>query len=672
MTKKLKKRLKRILCGAALFLIAIMIDKLVSVIGEAVLLFYLLSYAIAGGDVVKKAVNNIVRGQIFDENFLMLIATVGAFFVGEYPEAVAVMLFYQVGEWFQAYAVNNSRKSIKELMNIRPDYANVLREGEEQEVDPDEVAIGEIIIIKPGERIPLDGKVVKGNCSLDTMALTGESVPRDIEIGDEVISGCINLNSVIEVEVTKEFAQSTVTKILDLVENASSQKAVTEQFITRFARYYTPIVVILAVALAVIPTLLLGDFSTWLYRALSFLVISCPCALVISVPLSFFGGIGGASKAGILIKGSNYLEILAQAEIVVLDKTGTLTQGSFEVAEIICVGIEEDSHVLKNTDHYDKAYENEKYSTAENRLLEYAAYAESYSNHPISQSLQRAYRKEIYKEEVVSAEEKAGMGVITKWKDTVIYAGNDKLMKWLEETGELPDKKEELVKKYSLNQKTGKNADVNMYHVDKIGTICHIAVKKEKSAEYLGYIVISDELKEDSKRTIDELRAEGIKRIVMLTGDARKTTQSVAQILGITEFHAELLPGDKVEITEQLLAGKQEHKKLIFVGDGINDAPVLARADIGIAMGGLGSDAAIEAADIVIMNDQPSKIATAMKISRKTLKIVKQNIVFAIGIKAAVLILAALGMASMWAAVFADVGVAFLAILNAMRAMKAE
>ena len=627
MTKKLKKRLKRILLGTALFLVAILIGRLLPFIGEFVLIFYLLAYGVVGGDVVKKAVSNIARGQIFDENFLMLIATVGAFFVGEYPEAVAVMLFYQIGEWFQSYAVNNSRKSIKELMNIRPDYAVVLRNGEEQEVDPDEVVIGEIILVKPGERVPLDGKVVRGNCSLDTMALTGESVPRDVCCGDEVVSGCINLNSVIEVEVTKEFAESTVTKILDLVENATSQKATTEQFITRFARYYTPMVVILAAMLAVIPSVFWGDFTIWIYRALSFLVISCPCALVISVPLSFFGGIGGASKAGILIKGSNYLEILAQAETVVMDKTGTLTKGSFEVSEIVCP--------------IDKQ-----------RLVEYAAYAESYSNHPISKSLQRAYGKEIRKEEILSSEEKTGMGVVTRWKESTIYAGNDKLMEWLQKNKKLQTREE--------------------IQVDKAGSICHVAVEQNGVIEYLGYIVVADEIKEDAQEAILGLKSAGIKRIVMLTGDSKKTAGVVADILGITEYHAELLPADKVELTEQLIGETKDNKKLIFVGDGMNDAPVLARADIGIAMGGLGSDAAIEAADIVIMNDQPSKIAAAMKISRKTLRIVKQNIVFAIGIKVIVLILAALGMATMWAAVFADVGVAFLAILNAMRAMKVE
>ena len=659
MTNKLKKRLKRILLGAGLFFLAVLIEKLIPVIGNFVLIFYLLAYTVVGGDVVKKAISNIARGQIFDENFLMLIATVGAFFVGEYPEAVAVMLFYQVGEWFQSFAVNNSRKSIKELMNIRPDYAVVLRQGQEVEVDPDEVLIGELIVVKPGERVPLDGKIVRGTCSLDTMALTGESVPRDVACGDEVISGCINLNSAIEVKVTREFAESTVTKILDLVENASSQKAVTEQFITRFARYYTPVVVILAAMLAVIPSLVVGNFAIWLYRALSFLVISCPCALVISVPLSFFGGIGGASKAGILIKGSNYLEILAQAETVVMDKTGTLTKGSFEVSDI----------VSKSNVRVQKEQDNGcKESTGlEEKILEFAAYAECYSNHPISKSLQRAYGKEIRKEEIVTSEEKAGMGVVTQWNGTKIYAGNEKLMMWLAEEKNISysceGKRERLLNRTAIEK---------LIRVEKVGTVCHIAIEKEMQTEYLGYIVIADQIKDDAKLAIDGLKQAGIKRIVMLTGDAKKSAEDIAGKLGIKEYHAELLPGDKVELTEQLFKECGSNKKLIFVGDGMNDAPVLARADIGIAMGGLGSDAAIEAADIVIMNDQPSKIATAMKISRKTLKIVKQNIVFAIGIKILVLILAALGMASMWAAVFADVGVAFLAILNAMRAMKVE
>lgn len=644
MTKKLKKRLKRILCGAVLFAAAVLAEKVTPELGILEVLFYLPSYAVVGGDVVKKAVSNITKGQIFDENFLMLLATVGAFFVGEYPEAVAVMLFYQIGEWFQSFAVNNSRKSIKELMNIRPDYAVVLRQGEETKVDPEEVKPGETIVVRPGESVPLDGKIIKGSCSLDTMALTGESIPRDATAGDAVISGCINLNSLIEVEVTKEFEKSTVSKILDLVENASGQKAVTEQFITKFARYYTPIVVILAACLFIIPTLLTGNFSTWLYRALSFLVISCPCALVISVPLSFFGGIGGASKAGILIKGSNYLEILAQAETVVMDKTGTLTKGSFEVSEIVCM-------------------DNK---TTKEQLLEYAAYAESYSNHPISKSLQKAYGKELLKDAVKDSKEKAGMGVITDWNGHRIYAGNEKLMLWIAQN------KRFLLLKEGKQEGLSDDAEKFFAGIEKAGTICHVALEKDKEVEYLGYIVISDELKEDAKAAIEGLKRSGIKRIVMLTGDAEKAAESIADELQIGEYHAQLLPADKVEITEKLLQECKENKKLIFVGDGINDAPVLARADIGIAMGGLGSDAAIEAADIVIMNDQPSKIVTAMRISRKTLRIVKQNIVFAIGVKILVLILAALGIATMWAAVFADVGVAFLAILNAMRALKVE
>lgn len=673
MTKKLKKRLKRIGLGAGMFALAVLLEKVLPSSGSLLLIFYLAAYVVVGGDVVKKAIANISRGQIFDENFLMLIATVGAFFVGEYPEAVAVMLFYQIGEWFQSYAVNNSRKSIKELMNIRPDYAIVLREKEEMEVDPEEVAVGEIIRIKPGERVPLDGKVVKGNCSLDTMALTGESVPRDVSVGDEVISGCINLNSVIEVEVTKEFAQSTVTKILDLVENASSQKAVTEKFITRFARYYTPVVVILATLLAVIPSVLLGDFSTWLYRALSFLVISCPCALVISVPLSFFGGIGGASKAGILIKGSNFLEILAQAETVVMDKTGTLTKGSFEVTEVVYVdkNLQEEDACKNTVSESDSKHQWVKKNTPEKELLEYAAYAECYSNHPISKSLQRAYGKELRKEEIVHSEEKVGMGVITDWNGLTIYAGNEKLMKWLKEE-KYSSNEDKAQRRTDFEKAENVSGGKGAFYVEKAGTICHVAIEKESQIRYLGYIVISDEIKEDAKTAIVGLKEAGMKRIVMLTGDALNSAKKVAEELGIQEYHAELLPGDKVELTEELLQKKKENKKLIFVGDGMNDAPVLARADIGIAMGGLGSDAAIEAADIVIMNDQPSKIATAIKISRKTLRIVKQNIVFAIGIKVVVLLLAAVGMATMWAAVFADVGVAFLAILNAMRAMKVE
>ncbi|MGN0308298.1 MAG: heavy metal translocating P-type ATPase [Lachnospiraceae bacterium] len=623
MNKKLKRRLRRILIGAAVFIAAILTENFFPELGVWLLLPYLAAYGIIGGDVVKKAIVNISRGQIFDENFLMLIATVGAFFVGEYPEAAAVMLFYQIGEWFQSYAVNHSRKSIKELMDIRPDYANVIRDGEEVLTDPEEVKTGELIRIKPGEKVPLDGIVVKGSGSLDTMALTGESIPRDVECGDEIISGCINLNSVLEVEVTKEFLQSTVARILELVENASSQKAVTEQFITRFARYYTPIVVVLAAILAILPPIFTGDFASWLYRALTFLVISCPCALVISIPLSFFGGLGGAGKAGILIKGSNYLEILAQAEIAVMDKTGTLTRGSFTVSEI---------HPVE-----------EKVSKDE--LLQLTALAESYSRHPISLSIKEACKNPISAEEIIEAGERAGYGVITTLKNQQLYAGNEKLMKELE---------------------------ISVPKSDKPGTVCHVARKVGETVDYLGYLVIEDEIKEDACQCIQKLYQSGVKRIVMLTGDREITAKAVASAIGIKEVKANLLPADKVEAVEQLMKEKSKRGKLIFVGDGINDTPVLARADIGIAMGGLGADAAIEAADVVIMNDQPSKIATAMAISRKTLLIVKENIAFALGIKALVLLLAALGMASMWAAVFADVGVAFLAILNAMRAMRVK
>ena len=620
MSKKLKKRLGRILLGAAAFAAAIALEQLLLQSDIWILVPYLIAYIIIGGDVVKKAVMNISKGQIFDENFLMLIATVGAFFVGEYPEAAAVMLFYQVGEWFQSYAVNRSRKSIRELMDIRPDYANVLRGGEEVTLEPDEVAVGETIRIKPGEKVPLDGIVIRGNTSLDTRALTGESLPRDIGCGDEVISGCINLNSMIEVQVTKEFARSTVSRILDLVENASSQKAVTEQFITRFARYYTPAVVILATVLAVVPPIFTGNFSMWLYRALTFLVISCPCALVISIPLSFFGGLGGASKAGILIKGSNYLEILAQAETVVMDKTGTLTKGTFAVSEI---------RVMKD-------------GMTEEELLQLTALAESYSNHPVSLSIKEACGLSLNSDEIEHSEERAGYGVITHWKGMKLYVGNEKLME-------------------ELKLKVG--------HIEKPGTVCHVAQQTGTESSYLGYLVVADEIKEDAADCVQKLYQSGVKRIVMLTGDREVTAKAVAEKIGIKEVHAQLLPQDKVDIVERLIREKSGKGQLIFVGDGINDTPVLARADIGIAMGGLGSDAAIEAADVVIMNDQPSKIAAAMAISRRTLIIVKQNIVLALGVKALVLLLAAFGMASMWAAVFADVGVAFLAILNSMRAM---
>ena len=623
MSKKLKRRIKRVGAGAAVYLAAVLSSRFApywefgSWNISASLGIFLAAYVIIGGDVVKKAVKNIGQGQIFDENFLMTIATAGAFFVGEYAEAVAVMLFYQVGECFQSYAVNRSRKSIADLMDIRPDYANVIRDGTAVEVGPEEVEIGETILVKPGERIPLDGKVVKGTSSLDTMALTGESLPRDVAEGEDVISGCVNLSGVLEVQVSKGFGESTVAKILDLVENAGSKKSEAEHFITKFARYYTPVVVGLAALLALVPPLVTGGgWADWIYRALSFLVISCPCALVISIPLSFFGGLGGASRAGILIKGSNYLEALADAEMIVMDKTGTLTKGVFGVRKIVPAE-----------------------GSTEEEVLETAAYAESFSNHPISKSLVRAYGKEIDDSRIKDVEETAGHGICAVLDGQRVLAGNDKLMKSRNVEGKSPE---------------------------EAGTIVHVA----KEQKYLGYIVIADEIKEDAKTAVDGFKAAGMKNIVMLTGDRKKTADSIAGELGITEVYAELLPGDKVEQVEKLLASKSEKGKLVFVGDGINDAPVLARADIGVAMGGLGSDAAIEAADVVIMTDEPSKIAKAMQISQKTLGIVKQNIVFAIGVKVLVLLLAALGAASMWAAVFADVGVAVIAILNAMRAMK--
>ena len=623
MSKKLKRRIKRVGAGAAVYLAAVLSSRFApywefgSWNISASLGVFLAAYVIIGGDVVKKAVKNIGQGQIFDENFLMTIATAGAFFVGEYAEAVAVMLFYQVGECFQSYAVNRSRKSIADLMDIRPDYANVIRDGTAVEVGPEEVEIGETILVKPGERIPLDGKVVKGTSSLDTMALTGESLPRDVAEGEDVISGCVNLSGVLEVQVSKGFGESTVAKILDLVENAGSKKSEAEHFITKFARYYTPVVVGLAALLALVPPLVTGGgWADWIYRALSFLVISCPCALVISIPLSFFGGLGGASRAGILIKGSNYLEALADAEMIVMDKTGTLTKGVFGVRKIVPAE-----------------------GSTEEEVLETAAYAESFSNHPLSKSLVRAYGKEIDDSRIKDVEETAGHGICAVLDGQRVLAGNDKLMKSRNVEGKSPE---------------------------EAGTIVHVA----KEQKYLGYIVIADEIKEDAKTAVDGFKAAGMKNIVMLTGDRKKTADSIAGELGITEVYAELLPGDKVEQVEKLLASKSEKGKLVFVGDGINDAPVLARADIGVAMGGLGSDAAIEAADVVIMTDEPSKIAKAMQISQKTLGIVKQNIVFAIGVKVLVLLLAALGAASMWAAVFADVGVAVIAILNAMRAMK--
>lgn len=610
------KRLWRIIIGAAVLATAV----LLSLNNEWLqIALFIISYIIVGGDVVKRAVKNIFKGQVFDENFLMSIATIGAFFIGEYPEGVAVMLFYQVGELFQSYAVGKSRKSIASLMDIRPDYANVKKGDELVKVDPDEVQIGDIILIKAGEKIPLDGKVIEGSSMIDTSALTGESVPREVEVGSDILSGCININGVITAEVTKEFGESTVSKILDLVENASSKKSNSEQFITKFARYYTPVVVIIGVFLAIIPPLVIdgATFSDWIYRALAFLVVSCPCALVISIPLSFFGGIGGASKKGVLVKGSNYLEALAETEIVVFDKTGTLTKGVFNVQEIHPEGVSKEE------------------------LLELTAHAESYSNHPISLSLKRAYSKEIDNGRISDVEEISGHGVIATVDGKKVMVGNIKLMKMM---------------------------DIPYFKGELIGTIVHVAVNNK----YIGYIVIADEVKEDSAQAIKELKAANIKQTVMLTGDNKSIGSKVAKELGLDKVYAELLPADKVEKLEELFSQKYKKGKLAFVGDGINDAPVLARADIGIAMGGLGSDAAIEAADVVIMTDEPSKIATTMKISKKTLKIAHQNIVFAIGIKIIVLILSAFGITTMWAAIFADVGVTIIAVLNAFRALNVK
>ena len=612
----MKKRLWRIIIGAAVLATAVLLNLNNEWLQIAL---FIISYIIVGGDVVKRAVKNIFKGQVFDENFLMSIATIGAFFIGEYPEGVAVMLFYQVGELFQSYAVGKSRKSIASLMDIRPDYANVKKGDELVKVDPDELQIGDIIVIKAGEKIPLDGKVIEGSSMIDTSALTGESVPREVEVGSDILSGCININGVITAEVTKEFGESTVSKILDLVENASSKKSNSEQFITKFARYYTPVVVIIAVFLAIIPPLVIdgATFSDWIYRALAFLVVSCPCALVISIPLSFFGGIGGASKKGILVKGSNYLEALAETEIVVFDKTGTLTKGVFNVQEIHPEGVSKEE------------------------LLELTAHAESYSNHPISLSLKRAYSKEIDNGRISDVEEISGHGVITTVDGKKVMAGNIKLMKMM---------------------------DIPYFKGELIGTVVHVAVNNK----YIGYIVIADEVKEDSAQAIKELKTANIKQTVMLTGDNKSVGSKVAKELGLDKVYAELLPADKVGKLEELFSQKSKKGKLAFVGDGINDAPVLARADIGIAMGGLGSDAAIEAADVVIMTDEPSKIATAMKTSKKTLKIAHQNIVFAIGIKIIVLILSAFGIATMWAAIFADVGVTIIAVLNAFRALNVK
>ena len=620
----MKKRLRKIIISAIMFLIAILIEKInfmnidENTLSIIQIILYVLSYLIVGFDVVKKAVINIFHGEFFDENLLMSIATIGAFAIKEFPEAVAVMLFYQVGEYFQSYAVKKSRKSIASLMDIRPDYANLKIDGKIEKKSPEEIKIGDTIVIKPGEKVPLDGKVLDGNSMLDTAALTGESIPREVKANDNILSGCINLNGVLEIKVEKEFGESTVSKILDLVENASNKKAKTENFITKFSKYYTPIVVFLALIIAFIPPIITKtNMLDWVYRALTFLVVSCPCALVISVPLSFFSGIGAASKKGILVKGSNYLELLSKTEIAVFDKTGTLTKGVFDVQKII------------NRNGIDR-----------NELLELAAYCESYSNHPISISIQKAYGKEIDKKRIIDSKEIAGKGIISKIDGKQVACGNMKLMKDL-----------------SLE---------NIDQINEMGTVVYVAIDKQ----YAGYILISDKIKEDSKKAIQDLKKAGVRKTVMLTGDNKDVAEKVNQELNLDIVYSELLPADKVNKVEELLKNKNEEAKLAFIGDGINDAPVLARADIGIAMGGLGSDAAIEAADIVIMTDEPSKIATAMKISRKTLKIVYQNISFALIVKIGVLILSAFGLTSMWAAVFADVGVTVLAVLNSFRALK--
>jgi Cd2+/Zn2+-exporting ATPase len=608
-----KKELIKLIAGGLIFAAAV-IFKFQPVI-EFTLFF--ISYILVGAEVLLKAAKNIIRGQVFDENFLMSIATIGAFSIKQFPEGVAVMLFYQVGEFIQNIAVNRSRKSITELMDIRPDYANLKTGDDFKRVSPEEVHVGDLILVKPGEKVPLDGKVIEGRSMVDTSALTGESVPREVEEGNEVLSGFINKNGVLTIEVAKDFGESTVTKILDMVQNAGSRKAPTENFITKFARYYTPVVVLIAAALAVIPPIAIPGavFSDWLYRALVFLVISCPCALVISIPLGFFGGIGGASKKGILIKGSNYLEALNNVDIVVFDKTGTLTKGVFKVTEV---------------------HTQNGYKAAE--LLEYAAYAESYSNHPIAVSITKEYGREIRKEEIDNYNEISGHGIKVNVKGREVLAGNTKLMK---------------------------SESIDFDAADMAGTVVYVAIDKK----YAGFILISDEIKADAKEAISGLKQIGIKKTVMLTGDSRAIAEKVSASLGLDEFYAELLPNQKVEKMEGLDREKSAKGKLLFVGDGINDAPVLARADVGIAMGGLGSDAAIEAADVVIMNDEPSKIVSAIKIAKRTRAIVWQNIIFSMAVKLIVLALGAGGIATIWEAVFADVGVTVIAVLNAMRVL---
>lgn len=621
MTKKQKKALIRIIISVAL----VGLISLLPVKGYLRFGMFMIPYLVIGYDILRKAIKGIMNRQVFDENFLMAVATIGAIALGDYTEGVAVMIFYQIGELFQSYAVGKSRRNISELMDIRPDYANIRTEsGELEQVDPDEVEIGSIIVVQPGEKVPIDGIIVEGKSSLNTSALTGESLPRDAAAGDEIISGCINMTGVLEIKTTREFGESTVSKILDMVENASSRKSRSENFISKFAHYYTPIVCYLAAALAILPPLvsilflrIAPNWGEWIFRALTFLVISCPCALVISIPLSFFAGIGGASRSGVLVKGSNYLETLAQTSCVVFDKTGTLTQGVFAVASVHPAGM------------------------TEAELLEYAALAESYSGHPISKSLQKAYGKSADQNRIGEVEEISGNGVKAVIDGKEIAVGNDKLMKKL---------------------------GVSYEESNEIGTIVHVAI----DGKYAGNILISDQSKPTSAEAIKSLKKAGVSKTVMLTGDRRNVAEHVAKELGLTEYYAELLPADKVTSVEKLLAEQGSHDKLAFVGDGINDAPVLSRADIGIAMGAMGSDAAIEAADIVLMDDDPMKIVKAIKIARKCIRIVYENIYFAIGIKVICLILGALGIANMWAAIFADVGVMVIAVLNAIRALSVK
>lgn len=613
MNKKMKEKLYRIICSSILLIIAVILKNVNNIVS---IILFGVSYLVIGYDILLKAIKNIKRGRIFDENFLMAFATIGAICINELAEAVTVMLFYQIGELFQDYAVNKSRKSIIELMDIRPDYANVIREDKHIKVNPSLVKVGEVILVKPGEKIPLDGIVVEGTSMLNTLALTGESVPRRVNVNDEVLSGCINNEGILKIKVTKNFNNSTVSKILDLVENASSRKSNSENFITKFAKYYTPTVVIIAVILAIFPPLILNQsFSIWIYRALSFLVVSCPCALVVSIPLSFFGGLGASSQIGVLVKGSNYLEALSNVNVIVCDKTGTLTEGVFEVQEISPVDISKDE------------------------LLMYATYAESFSNHPISLSLKNSYDKKINTKKIIDTKEISGKGVYAKIEGKDILVGNEKLMN-----------------EYKIKFKKS----------NFIGTIIYVAIDNK----YAGYIGISDKIKDDSYKAIKLFRINNINKIIMLTGDKDEISKNVYNELKLDGYYSELLPQDKVKIVEDLIKEKSNEDKLLFIGDGINDAPVLALSDIGVAMGGIGSDAAIEAADVVIMTDEISKIADAIDISKKTMKIVKENILFAISVKIIVLILSMLGIVTMWSAVFSDVGVSVLAILNALRILK--